>query len=768
MLQFFLNPLMLLGLAGVLLPVLAHLLSRRKFDVVNWGAMQFLNPSRKTRQKMRLEELLLLLVRIGIIALIGFALARPWINSGFLMGYSSAGSRDVVLVIDGSNSMARSDGLTSLHEKAVRRAKEILTTLGPGDSVSIIDARDLPIKVVESPLQNLEIVAETLETIPPATGAADLRKACEDAVGILGRSSNGSREIIVLTDRQKAGWDLANDASWLRFDEILKFPAVRPSVWVMDISHGLSAIATNVSVGQIDVSRDLTPVDYPVSIQVPIRNSGTSLVNIPVEVLVNGQRVAGMDATVPVPAGAESIFSRTMRFDSRGTHVVSVKVDLPNDSVTTDNRSDAAIRVTPTIPVLLVESSTSFSKRRWNTFFAQLALTPPQATSPWIQATTVKASELTPKDLESVSAVILADVYQLPNGMPEAIKSFAAAGNGVFITLGDGTSVESFGQLYGRTGLLPSVKLKRIRTVAPDADIPTTIAPYSIEASWLTRFRERKGASLLKAAFSDWWLVEIQSNPETDAAILSSPTPVDGPANAAAQKAPEASASAVPATVAQLITGDPLLLQAACGRGSVLLMTSNINARWNSLPGQPDFVPFLHEALFQMASSSVTRNVSFGSPLLAELPLLDVGDKIDEFTFKEPFDRTEAASVVMSEDSVSARLPGTRLPGVYQLAASADDKAPVLDSFVVNYNHAEDDPQELTKDDRAYLGLNKRMAFFDSVDGLRKNMYGNESRSELWGLLMWLFLGMLTFEVWMIRRLITKGHANIEVPVAAS
>ena len=183
MLQFFLNPLMLLGLAGVLLPVLAHLLSRRKFDVVNWGAMQFLNPSRKTRQKMRLEELLLLLVRIGIIALIGFAIARPWINSGFLMGYSSAGSRDVVLVIDGSNSMARSDGLTSLHEKAVRRAKEILATLGPGDSVSIIDARDLPIKVVESPLQNLEIVAEALDSIPPATGAADLRKACEDAVG---------------------------------------------------------------------------------------------------------------------------------------------------------------------------------------------------------------------------------------------------------------------------------------------------------------------------------------------------------------------------------------------------------------------------------------------------------------------------------------------------------------------------------------------------------------------------------------------------------
>jgi len=57
MLQFFLNPMMLLGLAGVALPVIAHLLSRRRYDVVNWGAMQFLDPSRKTRRKMKLEEL---------------------------------------------------------------------------------------------------------------------------------------------------------------------------------------------------------------------------------------------------------------------------------------------------------------------------------------------------------------------------------------------------------------------------------------------------------------------------------------------------------------------------------------------------------------------------------------------------------------------------------------------------------------------------------------------------------------------------------------
>ena len=86
MLQFFLNPWLLLGLLGVALPIMAHLLSRRRFDVVEWGAMQFLNPSRKTRRRLKLEELLLLLLRIGLIGLIVLAVTRP-----MLCGWHSDG-----------------------------------------------------------------------------------------------------------------------------------------------------------------------------------------------------------------------------------------------------------------------------------------------------------------------------------------------------------------------------------------------------------------------------------------------------------------------------------------------------------------------------------------------------------------------------------------------------------------------------------------------------------------------------------------------------
>ena len=67
--------------------------------------MQFLELGRRTRRRIRLEGWLLLAIRMLLVALITFALARPWISGGFLSQFISTQSRDVVFVIDGSYSM---------------------------------------------------------------------------------------------------------------------------------------------------------------------------------------------------------------------------------------------------------------------------------------------------------------------------------------------------------------------------------------------------------------------------------------------------------------------------------------------------------------------------------------------------------------------------------------------------------------------------------------------------------------------------------------
>ena len=74
----FVNVAMLAGLAAVLIPPLVHLLSRRRHQVVDWGAMQFLQFSQTTRRRLLLEELVLMALRMGLVAILVLALAAPY------------------------------------------------------------------------------------------------------------------------------------------------------------------------------------------------------------------------------------------------------------------------------------------------------------------------------------------------------------------------------------------------------------------------------------------------------------------------------------------------------------------------------------------------------------------------------------------------------------------------------------------------------------------------------------------------------------------
>src|SRR5437588_9007365 len=110
----FLNILMLVGLAAVVIPPLIHLLSKRRYEVVDWGAMQFLQISETTRRRLLLEELLLMLLRIALVAVLVCALAAPYTTSRLLAETSPRENRDAVLVFDRSCSM----GCTSTGQTA--------------------------------------------------------------------------------------------------------------------------------------------------------------------------------------------------------------------------------------------------------------------------------------------------------------------------------------------------------------------------------------------------------------------------------------------------------------------------------------------------------------------------------------------------------------------------------------------------------------------------------------------------------------------------
>src|ERR1700677_3042687 len=65
-----------MGLMGV--PILIHILNRRRFKVVPWAAMEFLlRAMKKNRRRFRFEQMILLATRSPLLLLLGLALSRP-------------------------------------------------------------------------------------------------------------------------------------------------------------------------------------------------------------------------------------------------------------------------------------------------------------------------------------------------------------------------------------------------------------------------------------------------------------------------------------------------------------------------------------------------------------------------------------------------------------------------------------------------------------------------------------------------------------------
>ena len=79
---------------------------------------------------------------------------------------------------------------------------------------------------------------------------------------------------------------------------------------------------------------------------------------------------------------------------------------------------------------------------------------------------------------------------------------------------------------------------------------------------------------------------------------------------------------------------------------------------------------------------------------------------------------------------------------------------------MVNYDHAEDQFVPLSPDDTARLATNDRVRFTESLTELTERMYGGESITELWALLLTLFLLFLVIELLLTRRAILRGYGG--------
>ncbi len=510
-----LNPWMFAGLAAAALPIVAHLFSRKKYDLVSWGAMQFLELAQETRRKVWLEDLWLLLLRMALVAWLVFALARPWISANWLGDIGPQPNRDVVLIIDGSYSMAWEATSVTPQQAAVRWCEKFLGELRHGDTVAVMEAREQVRPLIEPATHDFNRVREVLKALPPPSSSANFPDALSHAVKLLSRTSHLRREVVLLTDKQAQGW-FPDDANlWLRLDDLAKQSSIKPKLWVIDVFDAADlpkqpTERLNFHVERLQPTRELTVPGFPVRFQTRVRFSGgTTSVTRHVHFEVDGQRLAERTVSVSLAPNGEANIEFEHRFDAVGSHLVRVTLDA--DDLPTDNASEAVVVVTEALPVLIVDGDPRAEPVQSETFFLRAALAAAGNDTPWVKPTILKWSDWNAKSLEQFAVVVLANVPQLTDAQLAALTEYVQRGGGLGIALGNRVDKDRYGAglFRSETGLI-GVTLAEIESEpAERREEGIGIANGSLESPWLQRFRAERGAAFTTARFSRWWKVDV-------------------------------------------------------------------------------------------------------------------------------------------------------------------------------------------------------------------------------------------------------------------
>ena len=79
----FSNPLLLIGLSAILVPIIIHLFNFRRYKTIYFSNVKMLEEiKKKTKREQTLQQLIVLALRILGIAALALAFAQPYIPSG--------------------------------------------------------------------------------------------------------------------------------------------------------------------------------------------------------------------------------------------------------------------------------------------------------------------------------------------------------------------------------------------------------------------------------------------------------------------------------------------------------------------------------------------------------------------------------------------------------------------------------------------------------------------------------------------------------------
>lgn len=457
----FLNTIMLAGLAAVAVPIIIHLLNRRKFKTVTWAAMKFVKLSvDQNQRRMRIEDLILLLIRCALVALLALALARPALkdSSTDVLGQAKVTG---IVILDNSYSMdlrlkageSGDSGGGATFEQARKAAKATVDALPSGSAVGVLLASDIVRGVIDEPTYDLNQAHAELDRAQVSHHATDLFPAVESAVNILKERADLRKEIYIVTDGQASGWQQNADIQKLIEDN-------KGDIDVYVLRVGEDTVPGNMAITKLDVSSGLTPVKHPLRIEVEVANHGKNewqdvTVNLYVDERpdpVDQVNIPTVKAgeTVPVPLFA--------RLEKEGYHSIRASFNDPEryDSLPADNQNRLVVNAVSDVRVLVVDGDGTASDPRDNeSFFLGVALSP--VDGHYVQVDVSSPEAMSQAILSKYTTIVFANVERFTEDNIKAMRDYLLNGGGLIFYPGDQVEVDHYNEeLFKKHGILPS------------------------------------------------------------------------------------------------------------------------------------------------------------------------------------------------------------------------------------------------------------------------------------------------------------------------
>jgi hypothetical protein len=660
---------MTLGVAAgaASIPIIIHLLNRRRFRIVIWAAMKFLLAAQKQNtRRMRLEQLILLAVRVLLVLLMVGAMASvsPWAENmwaniwpegaGFIKVRS--GRTHKIIVLDASMSMnLLGSGGSSAFERARDLAVRMVKESPAGDAFSVALMKETPDWIVAGPSQDAHKVMDELKLLHATHGNASVAAMLNMIATKVGESAGRfpSREVYFFTDMQQATWLASQSSSSPLSGKTPLNKDGKPALGktpLQDIQKHARTFfvdvgrdgAGNLAVTGLKLNDSLVTTGDLVSFSGNVQNFGQENRKARVALLVGR---AGEDndsltlrverqelreikpgENAPVPFG--------YKFTAPGVYAVQMRLlgddaGKSADDLPPDNARTIIVTVRDKVPIMVVNGKPAADRFDQGAEYLRLSLNPfGNAAPPWVPlrpkvATVAQFSDAAEGDLNGYDCVFLCDVAQLGTGELRRLETHLRRGGGVVVSVGD--QVAEHLDLYNRRlykdgqGILPAKLIKKVQASTDHHFILQASEEAYLEPPLKAFAEDDDRSSLRKARFRQY----LQAKPAADVkarTILSFMPEVQPLVKAELDKD-------LPANDPAVMEWNPPLprdKEAAKNaprryRGKVILTTSTLNMDWNSWPGSPSFGAMMQE-LTRLAVSGRLRERS-----------VTVGQMIEEY-----------------------------------------------------------------------------------------------------------------------------------------